>query len=104
VILFRKIVKLLTFSHSDICRVFIRSYCLNISVSAFVPLVMTLVFFDLFLRGTVYRRQVCAPSNFRGRVPKLMNSPPKSNDEVKNAWSYTSTPQYAFMASCLVKK
>jgi len=22
----------------------------------------------------------------------------------KNAWSYTSTPQYAFMAWCLVKK
>jgi hypothetical protein len=30
------------------------------------------------------------------------HSPP-SNAEVKNAWSYTSTPQYAFMAWCLVK-
>jgi hypothetical protein len=26
-----------------------------------------------------------------------------SSAEVKNAWSYTSTPQYAFMAQCLVK-
>jgi hypothetical protein len=29
------------------------------------------------------------------------HSPP-SNAEVKNAWSYTSTPQYVFMAWCLV--
>jgi hypothetical protein len=26
-----------------------------------------------------------------------------SNAEIKNAWSYTSTPQYVFMALCLVK-
>jgi hypothetical protein len=26
-----------------------------------------------------------------------------SSTEVKNAWSYTSTPQYVFMARCLVK-
>jgi hypothetical protein len=26
-----------------------------------------------------------------------------SSAEVKNAWSYTSTPQYALMACCLVK-
>jgi hypothetical protein len=31
------------------------------------------------------------------------NSPPSSAD-VKNAWSYTSTPQYVFMAWCLVKQ
>jgi hypothetical protein len=30
------------------------------------------------------------------------NSPP-SSAEVKNAWSYTSTPQYVFMVWCLVK-
>jgi hypothetical protein len=30
------------------------------------------------------------------------HSPPSSS-EVKNAWNYTSTPQYAFMAWCLVK-
>jgi hypothetical protein len=30
------------------------------------------------------------------------NSPP-SGAEVKNAWSYTSTPQYVFMAWCSVK-
>jgi hypothetical protein len=29
---------------------------------------------------------------------------PLSSAEVKNAWSYTSTPQYGFMAWCLVKK
>jgi hypothetical protein len=30
------------------------------------------------------------------------HSPP-SIAEVKNAWSYTSTPQYVFIASCFVK-
>jgi hypothetical protein len=30
------------------------------------------------------------------------HSPP-SGAEVKNAWSYTSTPQYAFIAWCSVK-
>jgi hypothetical protein len=30
------------------------------------------------------------------------HSPP-SSAEVKNAWSYTSTPQYVFMAWCLAK-
>jgi hypothetical protein len=30
------------------------------------------------------------------------HSPPSSAD-VKNAWSYTSTPQYVFMAGCLIK-
>jgi hypothetical protein len=29
---------------------------------------------------------------------------PPSNAEVKNAWSYTSTPQYVFMAWCLIKQ
>jgi len=28
---------------------------------------------------------------------------PQSSGEFKNAWSYTSTPQYVFMAWCLVK-
>jgi hypothetical protein len=31
------------------------------------------------------------------------HSPP-SSAKVKNAWSYTSTPQYVFMAWCLVKR
>jgi len=30
--------------------------------------------------------------------------PPPSSAEVKNEWSYTSTPQYAFMAWCSVKR
>jgi hypothetical protein len=30
------------------------------------------------------------------------HSPP-SSDEVKNAWSYTSPPQYVFRALCLIK-
>jgi hypothetical protein len=34
--------------------------------------------------------------------PYHYHSPP-SSAEVKNAWSYTATPQYAFMAWCLVK-
>jgi hypothetical protein len=29
--------------------------------------------------------------------------PLPSSAEIKNAWSYTSTPQYVFMAWCLVK-
>jgi len=28
---------------------------------------------------------------------------PASSDEVKNAWSYTSIPQYVFTSWCLVK-
>jgi hypothetical protein len=36
-------------------------------------------------------------------VREADNSPP-SSAEVKNVWSYTSTPQYAFMAWCLVKQ
>jgi hypothetical protein len=35
-------------------------------------------------------------------VREADHSPP-SSAEVKNAWSYTSTPQYVFMAWCLVK-
>jgi len=31
------------------------------------------------------------------------HSPP-SNAEVKNAWSYISTPQYVFLAWCLIKQ
>jgi hypothetical protein len=31
------------------------------------------------------------------------HSPP-TNAEVKNAWSYTFTPQYVFMARCLVHR
>jgi hypothetical protein len=39
-----------------------------------------------------------------GKVPGLKadHSPP-SNAEVKNAWSYSSTTTYTFMAWCLVK-
>jgi hypothetical protein len=29
---------------------------------------------------------------------------PPSSSEIKNVWSYTSTPQYAFMAWCLIKQ
>jgi hypothetical protein len=32
------------------------------------------------------------------------NHSPSSSAEVKNAWSYTATPQYVFMAWCLVKR
>jgi hypothetical protein len=31
------------------------------------------------------------------------HSPPSSAED-KNAWSYTSTPQYVFMAWCLIKR
>jgi hypothetical protein len=49
------------------------------------------------------------PTGTRGSFPWLKrpgreadHSPP-SSAEVKNAWSYTSTPHYAFIAWCLVK-
>jgi hypothetical protein len=35
-------------------------------------------------------------------VREADHSPPSSTED-KNAWSYTSTPQYAFMAWCSVK-
>jgi hypothetical protein len=31
------------------------------------------------------------------------NHSPSSSADVKNPWSYTSTPQYTFMAWCLLK-
>jgi hypothetical protein len=37
------------------------------------------------------------------RPRREADHPPPSSAEVKNAWSYTSTPQYVFMAWCLVK-
>jgi hypothetical protein len=36
-------------------------------------------------------------------VHEADHSPP-SSAEVKNAWGYTSTPQYVFTAWCLIKK
>jgi len=38
----------------------------------------------------------------KGSGSKVDHSPP-STTEVENAWSSTSTPQYAFMAWCFVK-
>jgi hypothetical protein len=37
-----------------------------------------------------------------GKGGEVDDSPP-SSAEIKNAWSYTPTPQYAFMAWCSVK-
>jgi hypothetical protein len=37
------------------------------------------------------------------RLGREADHSPPSNAEVNNAWSYTSTPQYAFMAWCLFK-
>jgi hypothetical protein len=44
-----------------------------------------------------------APSLGVKRPWREADHSPPSNAEVKNAWSYTSTPQYVFMAWCLVK-
>jgi hypothetical protein len=45
------------------------------------------------------------PGAFPGikRPGREADHSPPSNAEVKNAWSYTSTPQYVFMTWCLVK-
>jgi hypothetical protein len=49
------------------------------------------------------------PMGTRGSFPGVKrpgreaDHSPSSRAEVKNAWSYTSTPQYVFMAWCLVK-
>jgi hypothetical protein len=37
------------------------------------------------------------------RPGREADHPPLSSIAVKNAWSYTSTPRYVFMAWCLVK-
>jgi hypothetical protein len=37
------------------------------------------------------------------RPEREADQSPSSSAEVKNAWIYTSTPQYVFMAWCLVK-
>jgi len=36
------------------------------------------------------------------RAGREADHSPQSSAEVKNKWRYTSTPQYAFMAWCLV--
>jgi hypothetical protein len=43
--------------------------------------------------------------SFRGvkRPGREADHSPPSSAEVRNAWSYTSSPQYVFMAWCLVK-
>jgi hypothetical protein len=38
-----------------------------------------------------------------GRPGREADHSPPSSAVVKNAWSYTSTPQYIFMVWCLVK-
>jgi hypothetical protein len=43
------------------------------------------------------------PMGTRGLFPWGYTGRPPSSAEVKNAWSYTSIPQYVFMAWCLVK-
>jgi hypothetical protein len=50
-------------------------------------------------------RTLYGPQSRSGRSQKELeadHSPPSSTED-KNAWSYTSTPQYAFMAWCSVK-
>jgi hypothetical protein len=44
-----------------------------------------------------------APSPGVKRPGREADRSPPSSAEVKNAWSYTSTPQYVLMAWCLVK-
>jgi hypothetical protein len=38
------------------------------------------------------------------RAGREFDHSPPSSAEVKNAWGYTSIPQYVFMAWCLVKR
>jgi hypothetical protein len=68
----------------------------------------------IFLFTTVSRKAVGPTQSLIQWVPGALSlgvkrpgreadhSPP-SGAEVKNAWSYTSTPQYAFIVWCLVK-
>jgi len=57
--------------------------------------------------GPTHRNIQCAPGFFppRLRWPRheADHSPPSSAD-IKDAWSYTSTPQYLYMTWCLVKQ
>jgi hypothetical protein len=51
--------------------------------------------------------RVSYPLGAEGCFPKRSgreaNHSPPSHDEIKNAWSYISTPQYVFLVWCLVK-
>jgi hypothetical protein len=38
------------------------------------------------------------------RTGREANHKPLYSADVKNAWNYTSSPQYIFMASCLIKQ
>jgi len=63
---------------------------------------------SLFYRYLQYLLKGTHPASYvigtRGSFPggKADHSPP-SRTKVKNAWSYTSAPQYTFLAWCSVK-
>jgi hypothetical protein len=67
----------------------------------------------IFLFTTVYRQALGPTQSPIQWVPGTLslgvkrprheaNNSPSSTAEVKNPWSYTSTPQYAFMVWCSV--
>jgi len=53
--------------------------------------------------GITYELRDPAPSPMGKAAGSWSCLSPPSSAEFKNAWSYTSTPQYVFMARCLVK-
>jgi hypothetical protein len=58
----------------------------------------------IFLFASSYQMGTEAFSLGVKRPGRESDHSPPSSAEVKNAWSYISTPQYAFMAWCSVKK
>jgi hypothetical protein len=56
--------------------------------------------------GPTQRRIQRAPGNFSLRLKRPgreADHSSLSSDKTENAWTYTSTPQYVFMAWCLAK-
>jgi hypothetical protein len=75
----------------------------------FPPILIIRIFPISYVSVGVVRLPASCPMGTRGSYPggkrpgrEAAHSPP-SSAEVRNVWSYTSTPQYVFMVWCLVK-
>jgi len=60
----------------------------------------------MFKKSRIVSYPVSTGGSFQGvkGAEHEANHSPPSNAEAKNAWSYTSTPQYVLMVWCLSKQ
>jgi hypothetical protein len=87
------------------CASYISSFKTLFSILGYIMLIFERIWFSMGIMRHPASYPVGTRDSFRGvNLPgrEADHSPPYSA-EFKNAWSYTSTPQYVFMAWCLVK-